>query len=221
MYRRATENELRVCPGDWKFGSFFTTLLTDCDLYLPWAGKKFVEAGGRVINRRIDNFADLHGSFDIIVNCTGLEAEKLCNDRKVVPIRGQVIKVRAPWIKMAYYGNFDTYILPGFSGVTLGGCRNYQSFDLRENQWDFDSIKTRCEELVPSLKSATVTDVKVGLRPHRDPVRVEHEFMDTNRGVLRLVHNYGHGGYGVTTAPGTAKHAVRLVRDVWTGYSRM
>lgn len=190
-------------------------------MYLPWAASKFIENGGEVINRKVQNFTDLFGSFDTIVNCTGMEAKTLCNDRKVVPIRGQVLKVHAPWIKMAYYGDYDTYIVPGFSGVTLGGCRNFDSYDTTSNKYDFESIKTRCETLVPSLKTAKVTEVKVGLRPHRDPVRLETEFMDTSRGIMRIVHNYGHGGYGVTTAPGTAKHAVRLVRDVHTGYCRL
>ena len=221
VYRRATEEELKICPGDRKYGSFFTTTVTECGLYLPWATKKFIAGGGHVINRKVKSFTDLYGSFDIIVNCCGLEAKELCNDRKVVPIRGQVLKVDAPWIKMAYYADYDTYIVPGFSGVTLGGCRNFESFDVKPNQYDFESIKTRCEALVPSLKTAKVTEAKVGLRPHRDPVRVETEFMDTNRGILKIVHNYGHGGYGVTTAPGTAKYTTKLVRDVWTGYSRL
>jgi D-aspartate oxidase len=97
---------------------------------------------------------------------------------------------------MAYYGDFDTYIVPDASGsVTLGGCRNYESYDTRPSQFDFDSIKSRCEALVPSLKTAKVTGVKVGLRPHRDPVRVECEFVETSRGMLRIVHNYGHGEF--------------------------
>lgn len=188
-----TEDELKICPGEWKYGSFFKTLVTDCGLYLPWATRKFVDAGGEIIIRKIDSFSDLHGSFDVVVNCTGLESKSLCNDRKVVPIRGQVLKVRAPWIKMAYYADYDTYIVPGFNEVTLGGCRNFESFDLKPNQYDYDSIKSRCEALVPSLKTAKVTEVKVGLRPHRDPVRVECEFLDTSRGILKIVHNYGHG----------------------------
>lgn len=183
--------------------------------------KKFVDAGGRIINRKVLNFGDLYGSYDIIINCTGMESKYLCNDRKLVPIRGQVLKVHAPWIKMAYYGDYDTYILPGIRDVSLGGTRNFDSYDLKPNQYDFESIKSRCESLVPSLKTAKVTEVKVGLRPHRDPVRVEYEFLETSRGTLRIVHNYGHGGYGVTTAPGTAKYAVKLVHDVWTGYSHL
>lgn len=124
-----------------------------------------------------------------------MEAKRLCNDRKLVPIRGQVLKVSAPWLKMAYYADYDTYIVPGFSGVTLGGCRNFDSYDTNPSRYDHESIKERCESLVPSLKSAKVTEVKVGLRPHRDPVRVEYEFKETTEGtVMKLIHNYGHGG---------------------------
>lgn len=39
-YRDCTEDELQLCPGQWKYGSFFTTLLTDCRLWLPWASDK-------------------------------------------------------------------------------------------------------------------------------------------------------------------------------------
>ena len=194
IYRRATEAELKICPGDWKYGSFFKTLVTDCGLYLPWAARKFHEAGGKIINKKVNSFSELQGSFDVIVNCSGLEAKTLCNDRKLVPIRGQVLKVNAPWIKMAYYGDYDTYIVPSFNGsVTLGGCRNFDSYDTKPNKFDFEAIKTRCESLVPSLKTAKVLEVKVGLRPHRDPVRVECEFVDTPMGIMKIVHNYGHG----------------------------
>jgi len=32
--------------------------------------------------------------FDLVVNCTGLGAEELAGDASLVPVRGQVIKVR-------------------------------------------------------------------------------------------------------------------------------
>lgn len=154
--------------------------------------------------------------YDAIFNCTGLGAQKLCNDNKIVPIRGQIIKVRAPWIKTGFYVDYDTYILPGFGGITtLGGTRQYESYNLQIDKYDSLSIRERCEALLPSLAKATVVREAVGLRPYRSSVRVEGELItDSNGHQLRVIHNYGHGGYGVTTAPGTAAYAVQLQREM-------
>lgn len=166
--------------------------------------------GGTIIEKRINYLEDLAGQFDIVFNCTGLGAKYLLNDNKLVPIRGQVIKVSAPWVKTAFFGDYDTYVIPGFTAVTLGGCRNFDSFDNTLSRHDSAAIRERCEALVPSLKKAETVVERVGLRPHRDPVRVEVEM----RGGVKLIHNYGHGGYGVLSAPGTAKYAVSLVKEV-------
>lgn len=40
VYRAATEQELTLCPGEWKYGSFFTTVLAECRLFQPWATKR-------------------------------------------------------------------------------------------------------------------------------------------------------------------------------------
>lgn len=42
VYRPATPEELKLCPGNWKFGSFFTTLLTECSIYQPWASERYL-----------------------------------------------------------------------------------------------------------------------------------------------------------------------------------
>lgn len=217
LYRRATEEELSLYPGNWKYGSFFTTLLTECRKFLPWGMHRFREAGGQIKNKLLNSFDDISSDFDIVVNCLGLGAKYLCSDLQMVPIRGQVLKVKAPWMKTFLYGDFDTYILPGIEAVTLGGCRNYDSYDLRVNRHDTESILERCTALVPSLKNAPIIRQWVGLRPHRSPVRVEAEFING----LKVVHNYGHGGYGVTTAPGTAKHAVQLVKEIHSVRSKL
>lgn len=124
-------------------------------------------------------------------------------------------------MKTFFYGDFDTYIIPGFETVTLGGCRNYDSYDLNVNKYDGLSIMERCESLLPSLKGCKIKAQRVGLRPHRDPVRVEREIRVCGSRKIKIVHNYGHGGYGVTSAPGTALHAVELVKEVLIGKSKM
>lgn len=126
-----------------------------------------------------------------------------------------MIKVKAPWIKTAFYGDYDTYIIPGLNGtVTLGGTRQYDSYNLNLDKYDSLSIRERCEKLVPSLVGAPVVREAVGLRPHRDTVRVEMELINGANGTLKIIQNYGHGGYGVTTSPGTAIHAVKLTKDI-------
>lgn len=197
-YRSVTEEELELCSGDWKYGSFFTTLLTDCSLYLPYALNKFKEQGGVLHQMKLGAFSDVgkHAQkYDVVVNCTGLGSKYLCNDYKLVPIRGQVFKVNARWIKMAFFGDYDTYIIPGFRSVTLGGCRNFDSYDDTWSKYDSAAIRERCAGMLPSLKNAEVVAERVGLRPHRDPVRVEVEFKQRSDGALqKIVHNYGHGG---------------------------
>lgn len=139
-----------------------------------------------------------------------------------MPIRGQILKVKAPWIKTAFYGDYDTYILPGFETVTLGGCRQFDSYNLDVCKYDSMAIKERCYNMLPSLRKAEVVREVVGLRPHRSIVRVESEILRRPDGAaIKIVHNYGHGGYGVTCAPGTAKYAVKLVKDVVMGNSKL
>lgn len=196
-------------------------MLVECGYYLPWATRKFKESGGLVVNKIIHSLTHLAGQYDVVINCTGLGAKYLCNDTKLVPIRGQVIKVKAPWVKTFFYGDFDTYVIPGFDSVTLGGCRQYESYDLNISKYDELAIKERCLSLVPNLKAAPVLGQRVGLRPHRVPVRVEKEMINVYESKLKIVHNYGHGGYGVTTAPGTAKYAVKLVKEILMGNSKL
>lgn len=122
--------------------------------------------------------------------------------------------VNAPWVKTAFYADYDTYILPGFNGITtLGGTRQYESYNMQVDKYDSLSIRERCESLVPSLARANIVRHAVGLRPYRSSVRVECELMNDHQGkLLRVIHNYGHGGYGVTTSPGTASYAVQLLK---------
>ncbi|KAI4469952.1 d-amino acid oxidase [Holotrichia oblita] len=221
IYRAATEEELQLCPGNWKYGSFYTTVLTECGLYLPWAMKQFAKYGGKFVDRKLESFADLSSEYDLIINCTGLGAKYLCNDNKVAPIRGQVFKVKAPWIKTFFYADYDTYVIPGFNSVTLGGCRQYDSYNLNVDKYDSLSIKERCEAFLPSLKGAEVVGERVGLRPHRDPVRIEKEIITVNGKRMKIVHNYGHGGYGVTVAPGTSIYAAKLAKELLMGNSKL
>lgn len=61
----------------------------------------------------MQSFNELIG-YDLIINCTGLGARDLANDEHVVPVRGQVIRVRAPWLHHVFMDDSDdgNYIIP-------------------------------------------------------------------------------------------------------------
>ena len=88
------------------------------------------------------------------------------------------------------------------------------SFDRLDKNNDAYLILNRCaEELgLPRLKEAEVLDQWVGLRPFRmGGIRLEHEWYKER---LHVLHNYGHGGCGVTLSWGCAGEVVNMVKEV-------
>jgi D-amino-acid oxidase len=65
--------------------------------------------------------------------------------------------------------------------------------------------------LEPALAQAVVIGVKVGLRPGRDRVRLEHEPIPGTPGII---HNYGHAGNGWSLSWGCAEEVVQLVSEI-------
>jgi D-amino-acid oxidase len=67
----------------------------------------------------------------------------------------------------------------------------------------------RCARFVPEVREKQVLAHAVGLRPGRHAIRLEAEVV--GGGVV--VHDYGHGGSGVTLSWGCAEEVVALVRE--------
>ncbi|KAF0303919.1 D-aspartate oxidase [Amphibalanus amphitrite] len=134
-----------------------------------------------------------------------LTKRALTGDQRLVPLRGQVFQVKAPWIKTYYFGEDETYIIPGVNHVTLGGSRTL-SANTQVDEEESKAIWERCVKMIVRQW--------IGLRPYRDPVRIEKERLDTG---LTVIHCYGHGSCGVMTAPGSAAQVSRLVAEVTRG----
>ncbi|XP_068608373.1 D-aspartate oxidase [Brachionichthys hirsutus] len=210
-FRFMTEAELKRFQG-YKFGQAVTTLLCECSSYLPWMEDRFRKAGGVVESKKISSLEELN--YDIIVNCVGLGSKTLVGDDEVYPIRGQILKVEAPWLKhFIRCGDGLTYIFPGARSITVGGTRQQNDWRLEFDEDDAKSILKRCSKLAPSLKRAKVLSQLVGLRPSRRNPRVEREVVQIRGRRVPVIHNYGHGGWGVTLAWGTSVDVLGLVRQ--------
>ena len=131
-------------------------------------------------------------------------------------VRGQVVRVKAPWVNYCLMIDYETtYILPLDDVVVLGGTQNLDVHDLNVNENDCDEIIERCSKLIPSLKKAEIVKKASGLRPLRsNGIRLELEIIENDDGTkTRVVHNYGHGGSGVTLCLGCATDVVEIIKN--------
>lgn len=167
--------------------------------------------------------------FDAIVNCAGLGAIELANDEHMSPLRGAWIRVRndgktLPQITKAHWLSHDDsqsesdmiYTVPkGDNILLLGGLIEPDKWDLNislENYVPLQKMLSRCVNFLPALKDTALDanePVRVGLRPFRKQnVRLERE-QDTC-----IIHDYGHGGAGMTLSWGCASEVVEIANEL-------
>ncbi|MEU1784581.1 FAD-dependent oxidoreductase [Streptomyces sparsogenes] len=207
--RPARREEL---PEGWDHGVRARVPLVDMATYLGCLRRRLEAAGGTVERRAVAGLDEAVGAAPLVVNCTGLGARDLVPDAGVHPVQGQLVIVEDPgldeWFVAADPGSADTvYLLPQPYGVILGGTAREGVWDLTPDPATAEAIVARCARVRPGLADARVIGHRVGLRPARSRVRLEAE---TTRGG-RLVHNYGHGGAGVTVSWGCAEEAAGLL----------
>ena len=100
--------------------------------------------------------------------------------------------------------------MPRTHDCILGGTAEAGVDRLEADDAQTRAILERCAALAPHLAGAEVLEVKVGLRPGRDQVRLEVERPQPNK---LVIHDYGHGGAGVTLSWGCAEEVVSLLQD--------
>lgn len=214
MFRHALPDEL--LPG-FTHGLVFASPVIDMSRYLPWLVGQLQRAGVEIVIRRLDSLALALAAAPVVVNASGLGARELVADASVYPVRGQVVRCSREGLERVLldeHGERDiSYIIPRTDDVVLGGVAEEYDEELGEKPEQTAAILERCVQLEPALARAKVLDVAVGLRPCRAAVRLETELVHDESGDKLVVHNYGHGGAGVTLSWGCAEEVCRLVDD--------
>jgi hypothetical protein len=175
--------------------------------------------------------------YDVVVNCTGLGALGTEGDASMFPIRGQVLRVAAPWVKTSCTFGAH-YVIPNVDSLVIGGTGQRGDWSTAVSAEDSRSILEGVCRMFPSLALAELLETNVGLRPCRPSVRLDSEVRqrrvpccpgrsdcgggagagggatdrgkDTDRLQLQLlVRCYGLGGSGYTLGPGVAVDVVR------------
>ncbi|KAG1658960.1 hypothetical protein FOA52_004376 [Chlamydomonas sp. UWO 241] len=202
---------LALLPGKYTHGHSYGNVMCEGRFYMQYVTDA-INATGRAEWRNgvtLSHWKEALtlGSFNALVNCSGLGAHTVAGDKEMYPIRGQVMRVRAPWVTQVYRADTDFYIIPNREYVVLGGTAQVGDWSTEVDASDQKRIWEGCCALVPSLAQGEVVEDWVGLRPGRPSVRVEIEAAD-----VPVVHNYGHGGAGLTLSWGCAGDVARLLR---------
>ncbi|WP_250002521.1 FAD-dependent oxidoreductase [Actinoplanes sp. M2I2] len=215
-YRPCSRAEL---PPGFRSGWRYQSPLIEMPPFLDWLEQRLRSLGVKIEKRELKDLDQGFADADIVVNCTGIGARTLVPDNEVRPIRGQLVAVPNPGIREffvehvrdSYIGD-TTYVLPHGDTLLLGGSAELGVSDLRWNSDAEEAIMRRCRAAFPVLAHVDPIDDfrRVGIRPHRETVRLEHE----DFGERHLVHNYGHGGSGVSLSWGCADEVADIVADI-------
>ncbi|KAI1635469.1 nucleotide-binding domain-containing protein [Biscogniauxia mediterranea] len=218
--------------------------IIDTDQAMHWLTELVESKGASFVTETIhDDLVDIEDSLrsrfgaDVIINCTGLQADALAGDNSVYPIRGGLIRVINDGVDFpkvdaaltitadAASANEIVFLVPRNDNILLiGGIAE-------PHEWDLDltlespiirRMRDRCEKFLPGLKDARLDaeyPFAQGLRPFRGTnVRVERELRRTGS---RIVHSYGHGGAGWSLSFGCAQDVAMLVEETLAGLPAM
>ncbi|GAB3252129.1 FAD-dependent oxidoreductase [Kineosporia babensis] len=193
----------------------FTVPTVEMRPYLSWLVQRVKDAGGELDRRPVQALRDLETP--VVVNATGLGARTLAQDEGVHPIRGQIVLVSNPGIETSVRDEQNpagsTYVHPRRNDIVLGGTVEPGQDDVLPDPAVNDAILERCRALVPELAEARELGRAVGLRPGRAG-GIRLEVVPGARPGTHVVHNYGHGGAGVTLAWGCADETTRLIQGL-------
>jgi len=198
-------------PEGFAFGFWATLPLVDMPVYLHYLVRRLEAAGGTIELGEVCDLTELAEVVPLLVNCAGLGARELVPDPAMRAVRGQHVVVDNPgleefFVEAPFSPAWAAY-WPYPDHVILGGTQADGDESLDPDPGVAEQILQRCIAVEPRLRLAAVRGHQVGLRPARAAVRLQAEQING----ARCIHNYGHGGSGVTLSWGCAREAASLL----------
>ena len=159
-------------PAKYVKGFTFGTLVIEQKYYLKYLMDELTKTGSvRFEQRRVNSLEELlapsvssssdaagiatTGNYDAVINCTGLGAFGVVDDKEMYPIRGQVLRVKAPWMK-SVWGFGSSYIIPNVDTVVLGGTTQKGNWNANVSIEDTKCILEGVCAVFPSLRDAPI-----------------------------------------------------------------
>jgi D-amino-acid oxidase len=204
-FRQAGADQL---PQGFSSGFLYDVPIVDTTRYLPWMLEQLDHAGVRRVRRTLASL-DEAAAADLVVHASGMGAVELADDAEMMPVRGQIALVRGATVRRAWVDDHGPhgvrYVVPRGDDIVVGGSVEEGSLSTVVDDDTTRRLLAAGAELEPGLAEATEVVARAGVRPCRRVVRLESE----RRGDLTVIHNYGHGGAGITLSWGCAAEVRR------------
>ncbi len=224
-FRHATAAELLPGRADGYVGE---SQVIDMNRYLEYLRRQVLAQGGQIAQRTVTSLDEAFAQGSVVVNCAGLGARELVRDRDLHPSRGKVVRIRQRDFHQVLLDDEErdnmAYVIPRIDDIVLGGTddedvsgASYHGEEYQESAAldpEAEAIVRRCARLSPTfaqIGSEDVLKMVTGWRPVRSQVRLEGERVAPER---ILLHNYGHGGAGVTLSWGCATEVVERLAQM-------
>jgi D-amino-acid oxidase len=202
-------------PPGYLVGWRFRAPVVDMPTYLRYLTHRLLSLGGTIQRGVVQSLGEAGRPGGVVVNCAGAGASTLTVDPLLRPVRGQHVVVANPGLTEFFTEDSGdspelTGIYPQGPVVVLGGTAIDMVDSRKPDPEAAARIVSRCAGVDPRLADAPVIAHRVGVRPVRPTIRLA---VETLAGGRRCIHNYGHGGAGVTVAWGCADEIVRILHS--------
>lgn len=146
-------------PSKFVSGYTFGTVTVEGKYYLRFLMDNLKRRGVKFVQKKIFSFDELSSfNFDVIVNCTGIGALNLCGDSAVYPVRGQVLRLRAPWLNNIWFFG-SSYIIPNVDSVVIGGTTQRGDFNTNVDANDTERIINDIAAVFPAIRDAPIVSI--------------------------------------------------------------
>lgn len=198
-------------PDGYAGGYRSTMPLIDMPHYLDYLTGRLAAAGTTIETFRMSSLSEAAAAAPVVVNCAGLGARELAGDHELRPNFGQHVVVTNPGLdqvvmELSMNAEWTSYF-PHPERIVCGGVSVPDRGDVSPDPAITERILNRCRMIEPLLHDAEIVETVAGLRPDRPSIRLE---VETDQ-QTRYIHNYGHGGNGVSLSWGCAQEVLHLL----------
>ena len=235
-YKDILHNYEKFPESDYDFpfnpgqeGAVFDVHYLQMDKYIRYLIGLYEETGGLIRKKNISDIGDIDYD-DYLFNCSGYGSRDLFGDTSLKPVRGHLAyietgeqlksdKYNGAFSYSYTFDNKKVYCYPHRNMIILGKTAIHDSaeWESYSDYYETDEgedlpthIIEKNREIIKNSADIDITNHKIfgtsGYRPYRDKgIRIEKNG--------DIIHNYGHGGSGVTFSWSSAIRAVNMVCD--------